>query len=205
MLGCHVVAVDGTDLGEELLDEAMVERNAFAALRESFDFCRKHLTHPVRLEGLQAEVGLEIPELVHLKDSEVRAVVNRFQGLDRDSLWLAAGAHRLPALFEPLGSNEEKMAAVHSLPSQVYEGGASGSEAFEAEVPDDEAGRRAWAQKLHGGRNAAVANTYRDALVSWYGPERGKKVKYAEAFEICEYGRQPDRDELRKLFPFFGP
>jgi LmbE family N-acetylglucosaminyl deacetylase len=100
---------------------------------------------------------------------------------------------------------EKKMAAVHSLPSQVYEGGASGSEAFEAEVPDDEAGRRAWAQKLHGGRNAAVANTYRDALVSWYGPECGKKVKYAEAFEICEYGRQPDRDELRKLFPFFGP
>ncbi len=66
MLGCHVVAVDGTDLGEELLDEAMVERNAFAALRESFDFCRRHLTRPVRLEGLQAEVGIEIPELVRL-------------------------------------------------------------------------------------------------------------------------------------------
>jgi LmbE family N-acetylglucosaminyl deacetylase len=100
---------------------------------------------------------------------------------------------------------EKKMVAVHSLPSQVYEGGASGSEAFEAEVPKDEAGRRAWAEKLHGARNAAVANTYRDALVSWYGPERGKKIKYAEAFEICEYGRQPDREELKKLFPFFGP
>jgi len=29
-------------------------------------------------------------------------------------------------------------------------------------------------------------------------------VKYAEAFEICEYGRQPDHEELKKLFPFFG-
>lgn len=76
MLGCHVVAVDGTDLGEELLDEAMVERNAFAALREAFDFCRKHLTHPVRLEGLQAEVGLEIPELV-IREALANAFVHR--------------------------------------------------------------------------------------------------------------------------------
>jgi len=28
-------------------------------------------------------------------------------------------------------------------------------------------------------------------------------VQYAEAFEICEYGRQPDKAELKKLFPFF--
>ena len=68
---------------------------------------------------LSATLFIEIPELVHLKDSEVRAVVNRFQGLDRDSLWLAAGSHRLPAIFEPLGSNEEKMAAVHYLRFRV--------------------------------------------------------------------------------------
>ncbi len=100
---------------------------------------------------------------------------------------------------------DKKMAAVHALPSQVYEGGASGSKEFVAGVPDDEAGRRAWAQKRMGARNAAVANTYRDALVRWYGPKHGKDVKYAEAFEICEYGRQPGREELKKLFPFFRP
>jgi len=26
-------------------------------------------------------------------------------------------------------------------------------------------------------------------------------VKYAEAFEICEYGRRPSPEELKKLFP----
>jgi len=26
-------------------------------------------------------------------------------------------------------------------------------------------------------------------------------VKHAEAFEVCEYGRQPNDDDLRKLFP----
>jgi hypothetical protein len=39
--------------------------------------------------------------------------------------------------------------------------------------------------------------------VKWYGPEKGKAFKYAEAFELCEYGSQPSDEELRKLFPFF--
>jgi LmbE family N-acetylglucosaminyl deacetylase len=99
---------------------------------------------------------------------------------------------------------DQKLAAVHSLPSQVYEGGASGSEEFEADVPDDEAGRRAWLIKIHGGRYAAVADKYRSALERWYGPDRAKQTKYAEAFEICEYGRRPEEAELRKLFPFLG-
>jgi len=28
-------------------------------------------------------------------------------------------------------------------------------------------------------------------------------VKFAEAFEICEYGRQPTAAEIKVLFPFF--
>ncbi|REK19634.1 MAG: PIG-L family deacetylase [Planctomycetota bacterium] len=98
---------------------------------------------------------------------------------------------------------DKKIGAVHSLPSQVYEGGASGSEEFVAEVPEDDAARRAWAIKVHGSRYAAVADKYRDALIKWYGEDRGEDVRYAEAFEICEYGRQPSEKELRELFPFF--
>jgi LmbE family N-acetylglucosaminyl deacetylase len=99
---------------------------------------------------------------------------------------------------------QKKLAAVHSLPSQVFEGGASGSKEFVADVPEDEAGRKAWAEKLHGERNAAVAERFRDALAKWYGDKRAAGVKYAEAFEVCEYGRQPTPAELKKLFPFFG-
>jgi hypothetical protein len=29
------------------------------------------------------------------------------------------------------------------------------------------------------------------------------RVRHAEAFEICEYGEQPDKAELKRLFPFF--
>ncbi len=98
---------------------------------------------------------------------------------------------------------EKKIDAVVALPSQVFEGGASGSPAFVAAIPKDAAGRRAWVVEHHGGRYAAVADRFRDALLQWYGALRGKTVKYAEAFEICEYGRRPGADELRTLFPFF--
>ena len=51
---------------------------------------------------------------------------------------------------------------------------------------------------------ANIANRYRDALIKWYGEERGKAVKYAEAFEICEYADRPSEDRIKELFPFFG-
>jgi LmbE family N-acetylglucosaminyl deacetylase len=101
---------------------------------------------------------------------------------------------------------QQKLDAIHELESQVYEGGASGNEEFVAKVPpaSDVASRKAWLKARWESRQGNEANKFRDALVEWYGAERGKKVKYAEAFEICEYGRQPSKDDLRKLFPFFG-
>ena len=37
-------------------------------------------------------------------------------------------------------------------------------------------------------RYAKVAARFRKQLIEQYGEERGKKIRYAEAFEICEYG-----------------
>ncbi|MEQ1858787.1 MAG: PIG-L family deacetylase [Chthoniobacteraceae bacterium] len=100
---------------------------------------------------------------------------------------------------------EQKVNAVHLMPSQVYEGGANGSAESVAQVPpeSDEAGRKAWLRKRWSGRQSSEADRFRDVLVQWYGAEQGKAVKYAEAFELCEYGRRPGPDELRVLFPFF--
>lgn len=100
----------------------------------------------------------------------------------------------------------KKIEALHELESQVYEGGANGSEELLAQVPpaSDPAARKAWLRARWEERQGREANRYRDALIQWYGEEQGKMVKYAEAFEICEYGRQPSREELRKLFPFFS-
>lgn len=62
---------------------------------------------------LSATVFIEIPELVRMSQDEVRETVNRFQGLDRDAIWLVAGGVRVPARFESGQTKEEKMAAVH--------------------------------------------------------------------------------------------
>jgi hypothetical protein len=62
---------------------------------------------------LSATLFIEIPELVRMSQDEVRETVNRFQGLDRDSVWLQVDGLRVPARFESGHSKEEKMAAVH--------------------------------------------------------------------------------------------
>lgn len=99
---------------------------------------------------------------------------------------------------------EKKLDAVHELESQVYEGGASGSEEYVRNVPPtaDLAARKAWLRQRWERRHGDEANKFRDVLVEWYGDEKGKAVRFAETFEICEYGRQPTKDELRTLFPF---
>jgi len=98
---------------------------------------------------------------------------------------------------------ETKLAAIHELESQVYEGGATGNEDYVRNVPpaNDVAGRKAWLKQRWQDRQSRDADKFRDTLIEFYGPDRGKAVKYAEVFEICEYGRQPNKEELRKLFP----
>ncbi len=100
---------------------------------------------------------------------------------------------------------DTKVDAIHELPSQAYEGGASGSEEHVRNVPpeQDPVARKAWLKTRWGNRQSAEANQARDVLIRLYGEERGKAVKYAETFEICEYGSRPNAQELKRLFPFF--
>lgn len=100
---------------------------------------------------------------------------------------------------------DQKLDAIHELTSQVYEGGASGSEEFVSKVPPerDVAGRKAWLREKWEDRQSREAEKFRDQLRKLYGEERGQKVRFAESFELCEYGRRPTPEELKKLFPFF--
>jgi LmbE family N-acetylglucosaminyl deacetylase len=100
---------------------------------------------------------------------------------------------------------DRKLEAIHELESQVYEGGASGNEEFVRNVPPASQPqlRKTWLRETWESRQGSEATRHRNALNKWYGPERGQSVKFAEAFEICEYGRQPSDVEIRQLFPFF--
>lgn len=99
---------------------------------------------------------------------------------------------------------EQKVDALMALVSQTFEGGALGSAAIMAANPpeDKPEARREWLRKRWHNRQSAEADRFRESLVKWYGEAAGKDVKYAETFEICEFGRQPSDDEIRQLLPF---
>jgi LmbE family N-acetylglucosaminyl deacetylase len=65
-------------------------------------------------------------------------------------------------------------------------------------VPKSEKERLEWLAKW---RNSEINPTVKNSLAKWYGIEKAGKVKNAEAFEICEFGRRPNDEEIRKLFP----
>ncbi|MCI0377190.1 MAG: PIG-L family deacetylase [Gemmataceae bacterium] len=99
---------------------------------------------------------------------------------------------------------EKKVAACEVMESQFFEGGALGSADL---IPKDGAGREERMRKVRQGfldRALGVANKYRPKLIEIYGPDRGAKIQHAEAFELCEYGSQPNAVALRKMFPLFA-
>jgi LmbE family N-acetylglucosaminyl deacetylase len=99
---------------------------------------------------------------------------------------------------------EKKLDALDLLESQFYEGGALGSAALIPSDPQKQADRRKEVRAGMAARSQAVAQRHRNQLAEWYGKEQAEKVGHAEVFEICEYGRRPDKKEVRRLFPFFG-
>ena len=97
---------------------------------------------------------------------------------------------------------EKQLDALDTLESQFYEGGALGSADLIPADPEKQADRRRKVRTSHAGRSQAVARRYRDKLAEWYDKDKAEKVSHAEVFEVCEYGRRPDKKELARLFPF---
>lgn len=98
---------------------------------------------------------------------------------------------------------EKKLDALGVMVSQFAEGGANG---YEGLLPADDAGQKRRHQEVRDSmsrRNQSLADRFRAQLVEMYGAGKGQGVKFAEAFELCEYGRQPGRAELKRLFPFY--
>ena len=97
---------------------------------------------------------------------------------------------------------EKKIDMYHCHESQVYEW-LPYNAGFLDRVPSDPSKRREWLGQIWKPRSERPAKLYRDLLIELYGEERGSRVKYAEAFEVSEYGSQPSQERLKKMFPFF--
>lgn len=95
---------------------------------------------------------------------------------------------------------EQKIYAMSAHESQYFEwlpwlSGELG------DIPADEEGKQEWLQVY---RKRPITDTMRESLIKWYGKDRAMKITDAEAFEICEYGRQPTEEEIKELFPMLG-
>lgn len=109
---------------------------------------------------------------------------------------------------------EGKMKIADINVSQVYEWLPY---TYQETVPEDEEERYKWlcgmdmdrwvsdeeVMQLNRGyavRSAKTAVRFRKELIEKYGEEAGSKVRYAEAFSLCPYGRQPDEELRKQLF-----
>ncbi len=97
---------------------------------------------------------------------------------------------------------DQKVACIDALESQFYEWNPWLS-GYLDEVPQDKQARLAWTRKRAEQRYGDLAQRFRAELIAELGQVEGKAVKCAEAFEICEYGTHPSRQELLAIFPFF--
>ncbi|MHA4740112.1 PIG-L deacetylase family protein [Dyadobacter sp. MSC1_007] len=69
-----------------------------------------------------------------------------------------------------------------------------------ANVPKDVTERKKWLLASME-RRSSVNPEIKVSLEKWYGPDKAAKIKYVEVFEICEYGKQPSTEDIRRLFP----
>ena len=68
------------------------------------------------------------------------------------------------------------------------------------QVPDTEEKRL---EMLANWRPLTPDEAMRNCLRKWYG-DKAENIAHAEGFEICEYGRQPDDEQIKVLFPMLG-
>lgn len=98
---------------------------------------------------------------------------------------------------------DKKVDGLNEHTSQMYEWlpwiGNGGE--IDKSVPTDPSARKEWLKKRWVDRK--MSPEQRAGLEKWYGKEKAATIKFAESFEITEYGSQPSEAEIRRLFPVF--
>jgi LmbE family N-acetylglucosaminyl deacetylase len=96
---------------------------------------------------------------------------------------------------------DQKVDGLNEHTSQMYEWlpWISNGGEIDPKVPKDPAERKAWLKTRWMGRS--MSDAQKAGLAKWYSAEKAASFKYAESFEITEYGAQPTEADIRRLFP----
>jgi LmbE family N-acetylglucosaminyl deacetylase len=95
---------------------------------------------------------------------------------------------------------DKKISAHDAHKSQMYEWLPWVNKQL-ANVPEQSDKKLEW---LKENWTLPITPKVRQSLIKWYGKKKGEKILHAEAFEICEYGRQPSKKEILQLFPMLN-
>ena len=93
---------------------------------------------------------------------------------------------------------EKKMKALCANESQFFEW-MPWNESREEPIPDNPAGRFQMVVSQYLELNGI--EKFKKAVSKWYPAKQLKQIRHVEAFEICEYGYIPGREEIKHLFP----
>ncbi|HUW83611.1 MAG TPA: PIG-L deacetylase family protein [Phycisphaerae bacterium] len=94
---------------------------------------------------------------------------------------------------------DTKVDMMHQHASQFYEWVPYNQDILD-QVPDGDDARRKWLFDWRTPADRDRADRYREQLIVRYGQKHGAAVKYAEAYEACEYGAPFDEALAKKLF-----
>ncbi|MEK6154683.1 PIG-L family deacetylase [Flavobacteriaceae bacterium 3-367] len=98
---------------------------------------------------------------------------------------------------------DTKVAALAAHDSQMFEWLPWVSGADMTQIPSGKTERLAWL-KERWAREKTWTDSEKEAIKKWYPNTDISKVKHVEFFEVCEYGKQPNEEEIKKLFPVIG-
>ncbi|WP_256760605.1 PIG-L deacetylase family protein [Cohnella sp. WQ 127256] len=133
-----------------------------------------------------------IPEVPMLNQSPVVLLMPDYSMKDR---------YKADIVIDITAVMEKKLLACDAHASQFYEF-APWQSGLLNQVPESWEDKKLYLLK-YWAEFMVVSDEMKPALSRWYGKERADSIQYAEPFEIAHYGRRPNDDEMRSLFPMF--